>query len=369
MGTLLSTRPRVAPALGAADVLPVAFEALEAAAVDGAIPEWDACASMPGNPFGLSPFFATAVWAHDLAARGDLCLVTGRDAAGRLQALLPVWVARSRLPVFGVRTLLPVAFAGQETSAVVVGEADRAQATAALAEFLLGPAMPGYDVLRFPAIDPGSLLFAALTDAAQRLGLPVSTGAPLRQALVAPGRPPGEALTRALEGARRAAAQAGVPVVCREISWDWASHLPAPPAPGVACAPGTHAEGARPAGTPASLGALLGRLDRHFRAHAFAAFAGDRLAAWLLCFREEREAVLWHPEPAERQGTQDVDVDLLLWEHTMRELAGWPGVERVGFRPLERGDDPRDRDAEYSVCELSIVRANGVRRRLAMRRR
>jgi hypothetical protein len=376
MGTAATLGSGALSPATAVDRTPVTFDVLEGAAVEQAIPEWDTCFAAPGNAFPQSPWFSTTVWNRDLARRGHLNLVTGRDAHGELRAVFPLWAARSRLPLLGLSTLQPIGLHAQETSAIVVGVCDRTRATAAVADFVLAEMVPAYDVLHLSAIDPTSCLFAELVAAARRRQLPVLCSAPVPTALIHPA-PDGPALLpgpsprfrRNLLRAWRRVQACGARVECREISWEWQQHADAiarieqarwgeaQPGSGYALAD---------AGVRHALGAMLGRLDRHFRAHAFAIFIEGELGAYVVAFRAGREVELWASTLAER--FRPLCAGLLLWDHCLREMARWPGVERIRFGKGGERYKLDWSDAMYDVCELAVVRAAGLRRRRALAR-
>lgn len=368
MGTAASTRPAVAPA-PAPVTTPTAFTVLAADQLEAVIPEWDACAAHPGNAFCQSPWFATTAFANGPAGRGELLVAAGRDDAGALRAVYPLWRSHARFPLLGLRTLRPVALPGQETSTIVVGDAERGAATERLAEFLLGPSAPPFDVLHVEAIDPRSALFAALVDAAHRRGMPVATGEPVSNPIARPkdGTLPGVSAhtRRDLRRVLRRARRLGHDVECREISWEWREHREA-----IARVTGARWGGMAPGAVAHGplafefVDVLLGRLDRHFRAHAFGAFVGSELAAYVVCFRAGSEVLLWNSclDPRFRP----VGAGMLLLDHCVREVASWPGVARINFRAGTERHRRAFADDSYVVCEMAIVRAAGVRRRIAL---
>lgn len=376
MGTVAPSPPSTLLPAPTIDATPVAVEVLPADELATFLPEWDACASAGvGNPFTQTPWFATAVWT-EAARRGDLCLVAARDAAGTVQALTPLLLCRTRVPLLGLRVLRPLALHNQETSAVVVGAADRATASARIVDHLLAEPSPGWDVLHFPSIDPGSALCATLLDAASRHGLPVLMSAPMQApVLEAAGdgswgpSGPSSRFRRNIRRAWRVARTSGRRVVCREISWDWKRYGEAIGAVyrarwGEGVAGETYAlDDPR---CRAVLELLLGRLDRFFRAHAFAAFVDDDLAAYLVCFRAGADVFFWSTALAPRY--RPLSAGILLWDHCLHELASWPGVERMHFG---KGADRYKlawTTTSSSVCELAVVRASGLRRRRALAR-
>ncbi len=376
MGTATTLRLAAAHLAPDVDVTPVTFDVLAGAAVEQVIPEWDACSARAGNSFLLSPWLATAIWNMDVARRGELYLVTGRDAAGSLQTVFPLWLSRSRMPVLGLSTLQPLGLYAQETSSVVVGESDRAIATDRVAEFLLAPEAPPYDVLHLPTIDPRGELFAALVARAERHAMPVLTSAPMITAFIQPARGPAQALPgpsprlrRNIRRAWRRAQKSGAEVVCREISWDWEAHQQA-----VARIDSARWGEAQPGssyalhddGVQRLVAAAMGRLDRHFRAHAFAAFVDGEVAAYVICFRSGPEVILWSASLDDR--FRHLNAGMLLWDYCLHEIAGWPGVARINFSKGAERYKLDWSDSACGVCELAIVRATGLRRRRAIAR-
>lgn len=375
MGTVATTRRSTVPPIGAVDVAPVTLEVLSSEDWRHIVPEWDACATAgAGNPFAQTPWFASAVWLQ-VAARSEMCLYTGRDAAGGLQVVAPLCLLRSRLPCLGLSTLRPLALHAQETSAVVVGAADRAAATSWIVDQILAAAYPAFDVLHFEAIDPGSVLFGALIDAAARQGLTVLTGTPMPNPVLTPidgggGRVlpgPSRRFRRNIRRAWRLARESGHEVTCGDVSWAWNEHASA-----IADIYRQRWGDAAPTDSYALsdptcqgvLDLLFGRLDRYFRAHLFGAFVDGALAAYVICFRSGREVVLWNACMADRY--RGLSVGMLLWDHCLNEIAGWSGVERINFG---KGADRYKldwSDASYAVCELALVRATGLRRRRAL---
>jgi len=363
------------PPVVVADTAPVTFEVLSSDDVERFVAEWDACARRsPDNPFGQTPWFASAVW---LQARpgSDLCLLVGRDAAGTVQALTPLCLTRPRVRCLGLSTVRPLALHCLETSSIVVGEADRAAATSWLVDQFLATELPDWDVLHFDAIDPGSVLFGALVDAASRLDMTVLTGPPILNPVVTPRRAevtalpgPSARFRRNIRRAWRLARDSGRKVVCSELSWEWRAHAAAigrlyAERWGAAAQGGSYALDAP--GCQEVLELLFGRLDRYYRAHLFGAFVDDELGAYVICFRAGREVVLWSACLAER--FRPLSIGMLLWDYCLHEMAGWRDVQRINFG---KGADRYKldwSDASYAVCELAIVRATGAHRRRALR--
>lgn len=374
MGTVAAIRPSTHLTEQGVDSAPVTFEVLATDDLDRLIPEWDACASAGAdNPFTLTPGFAATV-SLEVARRSELCLVTGRDAVGTLQAILPLSMPRARVPLFGLRTLVPLALHSQETSAILVGRADPAAAMVGMVDHLMARTPLQWDVLHFETINPGSALFGALLEGASRHGLTVLTSPPVPNPVLTPTREstarlPGltSRFRRNIRRAARVARESGRKVTCREMSWEWRQHAEAIAALylerwGDGSPAGSFA--VHDAGCQGVLDLLFTRLDRYFRAHVFGAFVDDELAAYVICFRGGREVVLWNSCLAERH--RGLSVGMLLWDHCLHEIATWRGVERINFG---KGGDRFKvdwSDASYAVCELAIVRASGLRGRLAV---
>jgi CelD/BcsL family acetyltransferase involved in cellulose biosynthesis len=365
--------PQTSPSVATRDLVPTRFEAVGADGFRALVSDWDGlCASRPDNPFAQSPAFVHTLWLAERAPRRDLVIATGRAADGQLCALLPMVRERSRLPILGLDTLRPLALHCQETSALARAT-DSVVLAQRMADYLLGADGPACDVVHFESIAVGGELHVALHDAAARLDQPVLSRGLEANPLIRPrgGELPGPSarFRRNVRRAWRLARESGRQVECREISWDWQSWRDS-------VARIYRARwGESPVGSSYALhdpqrldlvDALLSRLDRFFRTHAFGCFVDGELTAYVICVRGGSEVVLW--STCMDADYRSLNVGMLLWDSCLHTLAGWPGIERINFG---KGGDRYKldwSDDSYPVADLAIVRARGLKRRRALAR-